>query len=117
MDKAFLVCQLNVNINRDAYKGNLLMHKLNRLTSLAIFFTLCAAVISAQTVASTTASSAGSNTSKFFPLSQVKEGLHGKAFTVFSGSAAQEFGVEILGVLPGAIGPQVSNGRPCANGA
>ena len=82
------------------------MYKFNRLNRLAVIIGLFAAVISAQTAASNGASSAGGNSSRFFPLSQIKEGLHGKAMTVFSGSSAEEFGVEILGVLPGAIGPQ-----------
>jgi len=43
---------------------------------------------------------------RIFPLSDVREGLRGKAFTVFSGSRPEEFGVEILGVVPGAIGPR-----------
>ncbi len=42
----------------------------------------------------------------FFPLSQLKEGMHGKARTVFRGSEPEEFNVEILGVIPGAIGPK-----------
>ncbi len=51
--------------------------------------------------------SGGENTSgNFFPLSQLKEGMHGKARTVFRGSEPEEFNVEILGVIPGAIGPK-----------
>ncbi len=38
-------------------------------------------------------------------LSEVKEGSRGIARTVFRGSEAEEFNVEILGVVPGAIGP------------
>lgn len=38
-------------------------------------------------------------------LSEVKEGERGIARTVFRGSEAEEFNVEILGVVPGAIGP------------
>ncbi len=41
-----------------------------------------------------------------FPLSQVKEGMRGTARTVFRGSEPEEFNVEILGVLPGGIGPK-----------
>lgn len=40
-----------------------------------------------------------------FPLSQLKEGMKGTARTVFSGTQPEEFGVEILGVVPGSIGP------------
>ena len=41
----------------------------------------------------------------FFPVSEIKEGLKGTARTVFRGSQPEEFQVEILGIVPGAIGP------------
>jgi len=44
--------------------------------------------------------------SQFFPLSELKEGMKGTARTVFRGSVAEEFNVEILGVVPSAIGPK-----------
>ena len=44
--------------------------------------------------------------SQFFPLSELKEGMRGTAKTVFRGSVAEEFNVEILGIVPGAIGPK-----------
>ena len=44
--------------------------------------------------------------SQFFPLSELKEGMKGTARTVFRGSVAEEFNVEILGVVPGAVGPK-----------
>src|SRR5690242_3045108 len=43
-----------------------------------------------------------------FPLEDLRPGMKGTARTVFSGSDAQEFGVEILGVLPGFPGPRQS---------
>ncbi len=43
---------------------------------------------------------------QFFPLSELKEGMTGTARTVFSGSTPENFNVEILGLLPDAIGPQ-----------
>jgi len=42
----------------------------------------------------------------FLPVTEVKEGMRGVARTVFRGSEAEEFSVEILGVVPGAIGPR-----------
>jgi hypothetical protein len=45
---------------------------------------------------------------RLFPLEDVKPGMKGVARTVFSGSEAEEFGVEILGVLPGFPGPRQS---------
>jgi len=41
-----------------------------------------------------------------FPLADLREGMHGTARTVFRGSKPEEFNVEILGVLPGGIGPK-----------
>ncbi len=43
---------------------------------------------------------------QFFPLSELKEGMIGTARTVFSGNTPENFNVEILGLLPDAIGPQ-----------
>jgi hypothetical protein len=45
---------------------------------------------------------------ELFPLEDVRPGMKGVARTVFSGSDTQEFGVEILGVLPGFPGPRQS---------
>src|SRR6185295_4345257 len=47
-------------------------------------------------------------TIELFPLEDLKPGMKGTARTVFSGSEAQEFGVEVLGVLPGFPGPRQS---------
>jgi hypothetical protein len=43
-----------------------------------------------------------------FPLEDLRPGMKGTARTVFSGSETEEFGVEILGVLPGFPGPRQS---------
>ena len=43
---------------------------------------------------------------KFFPLDQLKAGMRGTARTVFQGSVPEEFNVEILGIVPGGIGPR-----------
>ncbi|HZH34445.1 MAG TPA: SpoIVB peptidase S55 domain-containing protein [Pyrinomonadaceae bacterium] len=42
----------------------------------------------------------------FFPIEDIKPGMRGVSRTVFSGSEPEEFQVEILGVLPGFIGPK-----------
>lgn len=44
----------------------------------------------------------------FLPLEEVRIGQKGVARTVFAGSESQEFGVEILGVLPGYPAPRQS---------
>jgi hypothetical protein len=45
------------------------------------------------------------STSGFFPLSQVRTGMKGTAWTVFTGTKPEPMEVEILGVLRGARGP------------
>src|ERR1043165_516420 len=49
-----------------------------------------------------------STDSRLFPLEDVKPGLKGVARAVFSGTEPEEFGVEILGVLPGYPAPRQS---------
>ena len=44
----------------------------------------------------------------FYPLEEIRAGLKGTARTVFTGTEPEEFGVEILGVLPGYPQPRQS---------
>jgi len=48
--------------------------------------------------------SSGNHT--IMPLADVHEGMRGSARSVFRGTEPEEFNVEILGVLPGAVGPK-----------
>ena len=48
------------------------------------------------------------NDPRLFVLEDLRPGMKGVARTVFSGAEPQEFGVEILGVLPGFPGPRQS---------
>ncbi len=50
--------------------------------------------------------SAPSAQTQIFPVSELREGMHGTARTVFRGNKAEEFNVEILGVVPNWIGPK-----------
>lgn len=43
---------------------------------------------------------------EIFPVGDLREGMVGVARTVFRGSKSEEFGVEILGVVPNWIGPK-----------
>src|SRR5437868_7830369 len=43
---------------------------------------------------------------RVFPVSELREGMRGTAKSVFRGSVPEEFGVEILGVIPNWIGPK-----------
>ncbi len=78
---------------------------------LAVFVLVLS--LTGNAVAQSPASSASSGTTAgklgekdYLPLSSVKEGMRGKAWTVFRGSEPEEFEVEILGIVPGSIGPK-----------
>ncbi len=49
-----------------------------------------------------------SSNSGFFPVEDLRPGMKGVARTVFAGAEPEEFGVEILGVLPGFPAPRQS---------
>ncbi|HEX8636387.1 MAG TPA: hypothetical protein VF703_19860 [Pyrinomonadaceae bacterium] len=89
------------------------MKKLFR-SALALAFALnvSAAFTAAQTPASTaakaTAGQAAVADARLFPLEDVRAGMKARAWTVFSGTEAQEFGVDIIGVLPGFPAPRQS---------
>ena len=76
------------------------------ISSLATFAVIAAFAFFCQIYGQTAAASSAGSSTRFLPLADVKEGMRGVAKTVFRGNAAEDFGVEILGVLPGAIGPQ-----------
>ena len=59
-----------------------------------------------QAAASYSVAAKAGTPAKFMPLSELKEGMRGTARTVFRGSEAEEFNVEILGIIPGAVGPK-----------
>jgi hypothetical protein len=75
------------------------------IVSLALALTSFALHVSAQ---QSSAATVQQSDASLFPLEDVKPGLKGIARTVFKGSEAEEFGVEILGVLPGYPGPHQS---------
>lgn len=78
----------------------------------AKFVPVCLAIlvfiapVLAQDVSVSNNGRSGGPTAEFMRLSDVKEGMKGTARTVFSGTEPEEFRVEILGVIPGAVGPR-----------
>lgn len=78
-----------------------------KIFGLFLVITVFCIDISAQTQAQAGKTGpAARSAMQFMPLADVKEGMRGTAKTVFRGSASEEFNVEILGVVPGAIGPK-----------
>ena len=82
---------------------------MNRFTPIlsAILIAVMAMLAVAQKPAGTVATPKA-NDLQLFALEDLRPGMKGTARTVFSGAEAQEFGVEILGVLPGFPGPRQS---------
>jgi hypothetical protein len=66
------------------------------------------AVIAGVAAAQKPAAEASAKDARLFALEDLRPGMKGTARTVFSGTEPQEFGVEILGVLPGFPGPRQS---------
>jgi len=77
------------------------MLKIARTLVVATFFVFTPLSVMSQGQAV----SGPANAPRIMPLADVKEGYRGIAKTVFRGSVPEEFNVEILGVVPGAIGP------------
>jgi hypothetical protein len=77
--------------------------------ALALLIALMAGVcasLAAQGAAGPDAAAPPPSTAGIFPLSQVRAGLTGTAWTVFAGTKPEPMQVEILGVLRGARGPR-----------
>jgi hypothetical protein len=60
------------------------------------------------TVATPKSKGVSPNDPRFLPLKDVKPGMKGVGRTIFQGDAMEEFGVEVLGVLPGTPNPTQS---------
>ncbi len=87
------------------------MLRLGRGGWVGVVALLCAGVgadLRAQTggsPASSAMAAAAPISAKVFPLTEVRRGLHGVAYTVFEGVTPEPMEVEILGLLKDAIGP------------
>jgi hypothetical protein len=79
---------------------------MNRFTP--ILSALLIAIMATFAVAQQPAATVKPNGPELFPLEDLRPGMKGTARTVFSGTQTEEFGVEILGVLPGFPGPRQS---------
>ncbi|HZH32498.1 MAG TPA: hypothetical protein VEY11_17170 [Pyrinomonadaceae bacterium] len=85
------------------------MKKLSRpVLASAFALMLFAFSVAAQTPAKATAGNVAPGDARLFPLEDVRAGMKARAWTVFSGTEAQEFGVDIIGVLPGFPAPRQS---------
>jgi hypothetical protein len=79
---------------------------MNRFPAFFLAFMLI--LLPAAQAAAQVPSTSGVPTVQLLPLEDVRVGMKGTARTVFSGTETEEFGVEVLGVLPGFPGPRQS---------
>src|ERR687889_63696 len=82
---------------------------MKKFFAVTLLLALSLGLLSAGAVAQQTVPTSASTTdSRFFPLDQVRPGMRGIAWTVFEGAEPEKVEVEILGVLPGFMGPRQS---------
>ena len=84
----------------------LLMNKARFSALILAVILLSLNVLAQRPTASAVSRADGSVKADIFPLTDIREGMRGVAKTVFRGSEPEEFNVEILGVVPGGIGPK-----------
>jgi hypothetical protein len=77
-----------------------------RILLFGLFIALATNAVFGQVQNSVSASGTTGGSTRYLPVNEVREGMRGVAKTVFRGNEAEEFSVEILGVVPGAIGPK-----------
>ena len=70
------------------------MKNIPRIFLLAIVVTMSAAVLSA------------GDLDNIMPLSQVKPGMKGVSYTIFSGDTVEKMDLEVIGILPNLMGPK-----------
>src|SRR5260370_36441098 len=95
----------------ETYSGTKNMKSYKKLSApvlMALALLIGSTTASAQGRIAKIASNANASPAALFPLDELRPGMKGVARSVFAGSEAQEFGVEILGVLPGFTGPRQS---------
>ncbi len=81
------------------------MFLINKVFIFAVFAAILggSSLVSGQVGA---ASGSAAASKQFMSVSTIKEGMRGTSRTVFNGTEPEEFNVEIIGVVPGAIGPK-----------
>lgn len=84
---------------------------LRKLTAFCLFSCLVGsafAVLGQSPPSASPKSAVPAKDPRFIGLDEIKPGMKGVAYTVFKGSVPEEFGVEVLGVLPGYPNPRGS---------
>src|SRR5436189_6478227 len=73
-----------------------------------VFLVLLVAISSNTLTRAQQTNGPSANTTQLFALEDIRPGMKGIAKTVFQGTESEDFGVEVLGVIPGFPGPRQS---------
>lgn len=87
------------------------MKRFTRVSQIALCVAVFCVIANAQKPSAPAAkpqAAPATRDAQLFPLEDLRPGMKGLAYTVFSGKEPEEFGVEILGVLPGFPAPRQS---------
>ena len=87
------------------------MKRFTRVSQIALCVAVFCVIANAQKPSAAAAkpqAAPATRDAQLFPLEDLRPGMKGLAYTVFSGKEPEEFGVEILGVLPGFPAPRQS---------
>jgi hypothetical protein len=87
------------------------MKRFTRVSQIALCVAVFCVIANAQKPSAAAAKpqpAPATREAQLFPLEDLRPGMKGLAYTVFSGKEPEEFGVEILGVLPGFPAPRQS---------
>ncbi len=70
------------------------------------FLTLCLPALVAASLALAQLPARPPDDAKIFPLSDIKPGMRGVAYTIFEGDKIEPMDLEVIGVLHNAVGPK-----------
>jgi SpoIVB peptidase S55 len=69
---------------------------------------LASLALSAALMGALLAPVAGAQSNQILPVSEVREGMQGYAYTIFAGDQIEKFDLEVIGVMPNFLGPRQS---------
>src|SRR5215813_6058883 len=76
--------------------------------SFRLLLLLISLAIGAVLIGAVLAPIASAQSGQFLPVSQVREGMQGYAYTIFAGDQVEKFDLEVIGVMPNFLGPRQS---------
>src|SRR6202040_3047842 len=76
--------------------------------SRSLLLHLCLAIFAITNLFGVAAPSRAQQSTENLPLSEVRPGMQGYAYTIFAGDQIEKFDLEVLGIMPNFLGPKQS---------